>query len=230
MRAAAAAMILAAWIGQASAASSELPQGVSPEDAHAGCMHTDLRPCMISIGSALWFDMNLVTRELARRNELDVNGRTAHRIVHIPVKVPNTHEVIEIALTLASPAPNDLVVKAEIVLPIDPELARTEAEYDKTFLYKIVSVLLGRKCPNLDKLALYRFYENELKPYEIVETETLKSGMFTRTRIKMHTDPRPFCGVMFSLRRQEDINGTPEFYIPPKPAARFRSRWNSPCG
>ena len=30
---------------------------------------------MITLGSVLWFDMNVVAAEIAKRNELDVNGR-----------------------------------------------------------------------------------------------------------------------------------------------------------
>lgn len=204
-----AAMVLAAWIGAAGAASPS--QTITPEDKQAGCLHNDLRPCMIALGSTLWFDMKLVAPQIARRNELDVNGRTAHREIAIDAALPGRHEPILIVLTLASPAPNDKVVKAEIMLPEDPDLARTASEYDRTRLYDVVSVLLGRFCPGLDRLALYRFYENTLKPREVPKVEVLKNGIFNRTRMTVDTDKMPFCGAMFSVHRHAEWDGTPQF-------------------
>jgi len=218
MRVVAAVMILlAAGAGEAGAASST--PAVSPEDAHAGCLHTNLRPCMISLGSALWFDMKVVAPEIAQRNELDVNGKTARRTIPITAAVPGHNERITIALTLASPAPNDQVVKIEVLLPEDPELAHTAAEYDKTFLYDTVSVLLGKACPRLDKTTLYRFYENSLKPRETIKTEALKNGTVNRTKQTVDTDKVPFCGALFSLHRQAEWNGTPEI----RDSARHKS-------
>jgi hypothetical protein len=205
---AAAMLVVAAWAGQVGAASPT--PAVSPEDAHAGCIRTDLRPCMISLGSALWFDLKVVSPQLARRNELDVNGKTAHRQVIVDAAVPGHHEPIQIVLTLAAPAPNDLVVKAEATLPEDPELAHTASEYDRTFLYNVVSVLLGNRCPQLDKLALYRFYENTLKPREVAKTEERKEGLLSRTRESVDTDKVPFCGALFSLHREAEWKGTPD--------------------
>jgi hypothetical protein len=210
VRVVAVAMILAAWLMPALAASPGGP-AVSPADKQAGCLRNDLRPCMLALGSTLWFDMNLVAPQIARRNELDVNGRTAHRTVTIDAAVPGHHEMISIVLTLASPAPDDRVVKAAVTLPQDPDLAHTPSEYDRTFLYDAVSVLFGRLCPSLDRMALYRFYENDLKPREIVKTEILKNGIFNRTRMTVDTDKVPFCGVMFSLHRQAEWDGTPDF-------------------
>ncbi len=82
----AAAAMLVALAGQGMAASST--PALSPEDAHAGCLHTDLRRCMISLGSAFWFNMDYVTKQIAKRNELDVNGRPAHRKIAVDAKVP----------------------------------------------------------------------------------------------------------------------------------------------
>ena len=203
------ATALAVWAGQASAASPT--QAITPEDKRAGCLHNDLRPCMIALGSTLWFDMKLVAPQIAKRNELDVNGRTAHRKIAIDAAVPGRHEMISIVLTLASPAPNDQVVKAEVMLPEDPDMAHTASEYDRTFLYDAVSVLFGKNCPGLDRLALYRFYENSLKPREIVKTEVPKNDIVNRTKMIVDTDKVPFCGVMFSLHRRVEWNGTPDF-------------------
>ena len=89
------ALIFVALAEPGMAASPPTAPVISPEDAHAGCVHTDLRPCMISLGSAFWFDMTYVTEQIARRNEVDVNGQTAHRRIIFDAKVPRNPAPID---------------------------------------------------------------------------------------------------------------------------------------
>jgi hypothetical protein len=217
-RLAAAIMLLLAAAGQGmtqgtakGTTSPALPPGVSPEDAHAGCVHTDLRRCMISLGSAFWFEMDLVTRQIARRNETDVNGQPAHRRIAIEAKLPHGQAMFAIALTLASPPPNDEVVKVALNLPYDPDIAHTASEYDRTLLYDAVSIVLGSHCPSLDKMALYRFYENSLKPLEIPKVETRtdprQGSPYYWARSTVDTAPVAFCGARFSVHRGADWQG-----------------------
>jgi hypothetical protein len=210
MRGSGAAIVLGLMLYAEPAVAQSLPPGVSPEEAHAGCIHKDLRPCMITLGAALYFDMNLAAKQIALRNELDVNGKTAHRTIVIDASAPGHHEPIGIILTLASPVPNDTVVKAEIWLPVDPDTAHTQSDYDKTYLYDVVAPLLGQNCPGLDRLGLYRFYENSLKPREIVKTELFKRGIFTHTVKTVDTEKVAFCGVMFSVHKRGEWDGPPE--------------------
>jgi hypothetical protein len=206
--AAAAVMLFLAGMGQGSAASSS--PGFTPEEAHAGCYKTDLRVCMVSLGTAFWFDMSVVAAQIAKRNELDVNGRTAHRKITIDARLPGHAEVIGITLTLASPSPNDRVEKIEFDLPGDPELAHTASEYDSTRLYDVVSVVLGNRCPGLDRMALYRFYENVIKPRENTKVAVQRYGIFRYTKEAIDTEPAPFCGAMFSLHSRSEFSGVPD--------------------
>ena len=183
---------------------------ISAEDAHAGCLHTELRACMISLGSAFWFNMDLAAAQIAKRNELDVNGRTVHRRIDIAAKVPGHTEMIDLTLTLASPAPNDQVVSVAVALPDNPDLARTASEYDKTYLYDVASAVLGARCPNLDRLALYRFYENSIKPREAVKVESERHGSFAQSKRTIDTPKMPFCGAMFSLHSVVEWYGPPD--------------------
>lgn len=207
---AAAIVLLLAMAGQGLAQSSSTPQpppGISPEDAQAGCVHIDLRRCMISLGSAFWFDMTRVAGEIAGRNELDVNGNTAHRRIVIDAKLPHHTESFGVTLTLASPAPNDEVMKVALTLPNDPDLAHTASEYDRTLLFDAVSVVLGNRCPSLDRMALYRFYENSIKPLEKPKVETRSDGLYRWVRSRVDTGRVPFCGAMFSVHRDADWLG-----------------------
>jgi hypothetical protein len=216
LRAGAIVIALALGVGAAVAASptpTPTPQ-YTPEEAHAGCIHTDLRLCMITLGAALWFDMKKVAPEIALRNETDVNGKTAHRTLDIVAAVPGHTERIAIVLTLASPPPNDTVVKAQIWLPIDPELAHTPSEYDKTFLYDLVVPLLGKRCPSLDRMTLYRFYENDVKTHEKEKIEAVKGGLVNRTVETVDTGMLPFCGASFSVHKRAEWQGPPELARP----------------
>ena len=136
--------------------------------------------------------------------------------------MPRKTERFHITLTLASPAPNDTVVKAEIFLVGDVDLAHTESEYDATMLYAAVSPLLGNGCPGLQKLALYRFFENTLKPREVKKTEILQNGIFHRTRETVDTDKIVFCGALFRIAAVSTWNGTPEFPSGRPPPAQAR--------
>jgi hypothetical protein len=184
--------------------------GFSPEEAHAGCMHTDLRACMISLGTVFWFDMKQVAPQIAIRNELDVNGLTAHRNILISAAIPNHNERMQVKLTLGSPTPNDEVIRAELRLPRDPNLAHTPSEYDKTWLYEAVSTLFGSKCPGLDRMAVYRFFENSVKPREQVKTEVTKYGIFNHTKQAMDTGKIPFCGSFVSVHGRSEWDGPPD--------------------
>lgn len=68
-------------------------------------------------------------------------------------------------------------------------------------------MVLGSRCPSLDKTALYRFFENTLKPLEKPKVETRTDGPYHWVRWGVDTGPAPFCGAMFSLRRASDWQG-----------------------
>ena len=214
-RVAAAMLYLAAAVGQGLAASPA--PTVASDEAYIGCVHTQLRACMISLGTVFWYDMTRVTAQIAQRNELDVNGRTAHRRLSFDMKLPLHVEQIGITLTLASPSPNDEVVKIEIGLPNDPESAHTQSEYDRLVLYDVVAAVLGNRCPALDKLTLYRFFENTIKPHEVVKTEVYHEHSVIQTKQTTDTAKLPFCNAMFSLHRSQAWYGAPDAQTRPLP-------------
>jgi hypothetical protein len=207
--AAVAAVLALACTGGAAIAADPAPK-FAPEDAHAGCLHNDLRPCMIALGLVFWFDMKLAASQIAIRNELDVNGQTAHRKIVISAKLPNHNETAVIMLTLGSPTPNDQVIRAELRLPSDLHFAHTPSEYDKTWLYETVSTLFGNKCPGLDRLTLYRFFENSVKPREHVKTEVVKYGIFNHTKQTMDTEKIPLCGFFITTHERAEWEGPPD--------------------
>jgi hypothetical protein len=124
--------------------------------------------------------------------------------------VPGHVARFHITLTLGSSPPSDTIVKVETTLPFDPNLARTQAEYDRTEFYDVVGPLLGNHCSALDRLMLYRFFENEVKPRIKVETKVRKYGIFNHTTQSGQAGPVPFCGFSFTYRSWGSWNGTPD--------------------
>jgi len=53
----------------------------------------------------------------------------------------------------------------------------------------------------------------------VIKTELLKNGPLNRTRMTVDTGKMPFCGTQFSLHRQAEFDGTPEF--PDRNARQF---------
>jgi hypothetical protein len=46
----------------------------------------------------------------------------------------------------------------------DPSEARSEAEYDKTGLFDMARALIGTRCKDMNRISLYLFFENTVKP------------------------------------------------------------------
>ncbi len=182
-------------------------RAVLPPGERAGCVGTDLTACVTSLAAAMWFDPAAVAVELARRNELDVNGKPATRTVLIGASFPGRIETIPIALHLAAPGPNDTVVKAAAALPRVPTDVHTVREYDETFLYDVVATLLGNRCPDSDRLKFYQFFENTVKPRLVSEKIVERPGIFSHTMVRSHADRVPYCGVKFSYSTLVEWDG-----------------------
>lgn len=75
--------------------------------------------------------------------------------------------------------------------------ARTETDYEHTFVYEILRPLTRAQCPQLAKLELDRFIENRLKP---PVRNAAVIGASTNSRINvMSSSLLPFCGRKLRL-------------------------------
>jgi hypothetical protein len=52
----------------------------------------------------------------------------------------------------------------ELGLASDPQLSNTEQEYDQTRLFDVMTLVLPANCDLRDRMTLYRFFQNEVKP------------------------------------------------------------------
>ena len=69
--------------------------------------------------------------------------------------------------------------------------------YDQSGFYEIVWRVLGRRCPGIAKLDLYRFFENSVKPRIRQEQQDLSKGLWGVHRLISHAAGVPYCGVSF---------------------------------
>ena len=206
---AAAVVALLAGIGQGIAASAS--PGYTAEEAHAGCYHTDLRVCVISLGTVFWFDMTTVAAQIAKRNELDVNGHTAHRKIVIDARLPGHTDYHR-----DHPDPG----LAGAQRPDRQDRAgparrpRARAHRNGIRSHAALRCRRGGARQPLSRArpagALPLLRENSIKPREIVKSSVQKYGIFHYTWQTVDTEPMPFCGAMFSLHGATEFNGTPD--------------------
>ncbi len=137
--------------------------------AHAtGCLGVDAITCLRNAEAAGFrlsteLPGNTIDAQLAKNSRLDVNGKPIAKAINISLSGTLAGiggiEMLELQM-----APDDTVMKASITLPGDPLIAKTASEYDATGIFPAVSILLGLECAGHSSLAVYRFFENQIKP------------------------------------------------------------------
>lgn len=173
--------------------------------AQTGCLGYPLDACLGSLRSSLAVDESFIAGSLARRHRVDVNGRTiGSGLVSISAKLPGRLEPLLILVHLA---PDDRVTAIETALLRDPMPARTETEYDETGLYQLTLRLLGRRCPEMTPLGVFRFFENSVKPAVQRTQEDIRGGILGGHRRTDWSKPLPFCGAWFSYGGQVQWSG-----------------------
>ena len=170
-----------------------------------GCIGVPLDQCLTWLRATMVLNERFVAESMARRHQPDVNGRPLDGgVVAVDGLLPERPDAFVILLHLQ---PDDTVRSTEASLLHNPITARTEAVYDSTALYPLAWRLLGRRCPSLGKLELYRFFENQVKPRIAHRRIDFSSGLSGLHRIYSYAAPVPFCGVHFSFTNRLEWRG-----------------------
>jgi hypothetical protein len=173
-----------------------------------GCLGVNVAECVRWLRATMVVDESFLAEAMARRHQVDVNGRPLNDgLVTVYARLPDRMEQFVILLHLR---PDDAVRRIETNVPGDLLHARTETTYDASGFYEIVWRLLGRRCPGLVKLDLYRFFENAVKPRVKVERHDFPGGLFALHRITSHASGVPYCGANFSYTNLLQWRGTKE--------------------
>jgi hypothetical protein len=157
-----------------------------------GCLGVTVEECVRWLRATLTLDEGFLASSLARRHQTDVNGRPlGGGLVTVNAKLPGDLYPFVVLLHLR---PDDTVARVESTLQVNLIAARTEQLYDHSGLYDMVWRLVGRRCPGLVKLDLYRFFENSVKPRVTQQRQDLSSGLNGLHRVLSHADGVPYCG------------------------------------
>jgi hypothetical protein len=157
-----------------------------------GCIGVAAEECVRWLRATMVLDERFVADAMARRHQTDVNGRPlGGGLVTVYGRLPRRMEQFVILLHLR---PDDIVRSVESNLLLNLIEVRTEEVYDQSALYDIVWRLIGRRCPGIDKIQLYRFFENSVKPRITHQQEDLSSGLSGLHRIVSHAAGVPYCG------------------------------------
>lgn len=180
---------------------------VGPADG-PGCLGVSVAECVRWLRATMVVDESFLAEAMARRHQVDVNGRPlSGGLVTIYARLPERMEQFVILLHLR---PDDAVRRVESNVLGDLLRARTESLYDQSGVYEIVWRLLGRRCPGLVKMELYRFFENAVKPRIKVERHDFPGGLFALHRITSHAPGVPYCGVSLGYTNLLQWRGTKE--------------------
>lgn len=173
-----------------------------------GCLGVPAERCVAWLRATMNLDEGFIAAAMARRHRVDVNGKPlGGDLVTLSGKLPGHLEPMLIVLRLA---PGDTVISAEASLLQNLAAARTEQDYDRSALYDMASRLLGRRCPGLVKLDLYRFFENSVKPRIATQRQDLSAGLNGLHRLTLHSALLPYCGANFTYTQQIEWHGSTE--------------------
>lgn len=153
---------LAPFAAQVEARRAELQ--AHPEEQ--GCLGKDFLTCLSTLSLTLAMETgNPVMFHPPGPAEQDINGKPVpQRPVLMTALVPGApaplHDYDKPGVTLAI-VPADGVVTAVVVNfgTQTPELARTQADWDRTGVYELARAIMGPKCITEDRLSFYRAYD-----------------------------------------------------------------------
>jgi hypothetical protein len=178
-------------LGIAAGAPAAPASATQPTDG-PGCLGVTVEECVRGLRATMTIDEHFLAASMAHRHDTDVNGRPiGNGLVTVYAKLPGELGSFVFLLHLR---PNDTVQSVESNLLQDLLTARTEQFYDQSKLYDIVWRLVGRRCPGIAKLELYRFFENSVKPRITRQQQDLSTGFYGLHRIVSHAAGVPYCG------------------------------------
>jgi hypothetical protein len=171
-----------------------------------GCLGVPVAECVAWLRMTMTIDENFLSQAIARGHEVDVNGQPlGGDLVMVNGRLPQRPEQLVLLIRLGR---GDTVRRVESNLAIRLTDARTEAVYDQSGFYEIAWRVLGRRCPGIAKLDLYRFFENSAKPRIRQEQQDLSTGLWGVHRLISHAVEAPYCGVSFGYTGLTEWRGS----------------------
>jgi hypothetical protein len=157
-----------------------------------GCLGVAVGECVGWLRATMILNESTVADAMARRHQADVNGKPlGGGLVTVIGRLPERMDQFVILLHLR---PDDTVRSVESNLLYNLIEAHTEPVSDSSGHYDIVWRLLGRRCPGISKLELYRFFENSVKPRLTHQRDDFSTGLNGLHRVLSHVAGVTYCG------------------------------------
>lgn len=175
-----------------------------------GCIGKALDTCLKNLHVGFHFDQfNHLAEDIRRNEAVDVNG---HRLNQNPGLVISGNlvgfgKISQSGSVFLRYTQDKIVSSIEVSLPSDPALANTTEEYAKSGLYEGIVLLMGSECSAINRMEVYKFFQNTVKPHIINEgkkTEFHDTGV--ETSYTKEARDIPFCGKKFSYANQFGYN------------------------
>lgn len=182
-------------------------KALGPADG-PGCLGVRAEECVRWLRATMVLDENFLAEAMAKRHQVDVNGRPLKGLVVVNARLPQ--QPPDEFVILLHLRPDDSVSRVEANLLVSLLEANTEPLYDRSKLYELVWRLLGRRCAGLAKLELYRFFENAVKPRLVQQREDHTGGLYGLHRIYSRAVGVPYCGVAFTYNDRIEWRGSTE--------------------
>jgi hypothetical protein len=172
-----------------------------------GCLGVRVEQCLGWLRATMQVEEGFLAPAIAQRHQVDVNGRPlGGGLVTVIGRLPERMDQFVILLHLR---PDDRVRSVESNLLYNLIEARTESVYDRSGFYDMVWRLLGRRCPGITRIELYRFFENSVKPRLIHQRQDFSSGLYGLHRVMSHAAGVTYCsGVTMAYTNRLDWRGS----------------------
>ncbi len=193
-------------LGLAAYAAATPAIAAGPADG-PGCLGVPLADCLGWLRTTMKLDESSLRSALAERHATDVNGRPlGGGLVTVTATLRSgaagTGDTFVLLLRLSG---DDTVRGVDSNLLHGLRESRTEAVSDSSGLYEIAWRVIGRRCPGMTRIELYRFFENTVKPRITHQRQDLSTGINGLHRILSQSGAVPFCGgvtVSYASRLQ----------------------------
>jgi hypothetical protein len=177
-----------------------------------GCIGEHVFTCVASLSQRLTVSDYWREATLFRQPGVDVNGKplppplvllSAYLPAAAPTEPGTKRPMIQIGIEADA---ERRVRNVSVLLPSDPMLQSTAADYARTGLYEVLAAVARPSCPNLQPLEVYRFFENEVKPQarSIGERKdkTLTDTTITRSSVANAT----YCGRKLYFQSESGVS------------------------
>lgn len=162
------------------------------------CLGHPYAECISFLKSTLNVDDSEVAHTIADLNKVDVNGKRLRQTATLLLTFQYPGKLSTQLVNLTLDAQNR-VESMDASLASDPGAANTADEYDESGLLTVFRTALPDACWQGDKGALYRFFQNTVKPKIVHEKKTSSvSEVGARSSSSTNTPNIPFCGIKMS--------------------------------